>query len=532
MSDSDAKAGALTTARSRAPWWFALAGRMLRPWIRIKRDPSEPASLLMTGRPVCYVLERHGFSDALILERACKDSGLPSPTDSLSLAGMRRRFSMFSLARREGWVLGRTRKRASDAALMQMLKSFDSAPDQDVQLVPVSIYVGRAPARESGWFRVLFSENWVVVGRFRRLLAILLNGRSTVVHFAEPVSLRQAVEESPELEPSRLARKLSRVFRVHFRRIRAAVVGPDLSHRRTVVGSVLDAAPVREAIAASAIKNKLSAAQAQRRARKMVMEIAADYSHPVVRSASFILTWFWNKLYDGVGMRHFEQARAAAPGHEIVYVPSHRSHADYLLLSYKLHVSGVVPPHIAAGINLNLPVIGSILRRGGAFFMRRSFKGSAVVLDHLQGIPGAADRPGRADRILHRGRALAHRPTAGSQGWHAVDDLAGFPARAASPGAFPAGLHRLRKADGRQCLCRGAVRPAQGEGVPAEPFARRRQGAAPALRQRDAELRRAGGAQCPAGCHCGRLAKCQRGRRCQAGLVLRCGRCAGPSRSR
>jgi glycerol-3-phosphate O-acyltransferase len=33
-----------------------------------------------------------------------------------------------------------------------------------------------------------------------------------------------------------------------------------------------------------------------------------------------------------------------------------------------------VPPHIAAGVNLNLPVIGPILRSGGAFFMRRSFR--------------------------------------------------------------------------------------------------------------------------------------------------------------
>lgn len=380
MSESDSPTKQASPPRSHAPWWFALAARALRPWIRIKRDPSEPASLLVAGRPVCYVIERHGLSDELILERACENAGLPSPTTSLSLAGMRRRFSMFSLSRREGWLFGRTRKRASDAVFMQMLKALESAPEQDVQLVPVSIYVGRSPARESGWFRVLFSENWVVVGRFRRLLAILLNGRSTVVHFAEPVSLRQMVEESPKLLPPRLARKLSRVFRVHFRRIRAAVIGPDLSHRRTVVGSVLDSAPVRAAIATSAIKHKLSKAQAQRRARKMVMEIAADYSHSVVRSASFILTWFWNKLYDGVGMRHFEQARAAAPGHEIVYVPSHRSHADYLLLSYKLHVSGVVPPHIAAGINLNLPVLGSVLRRGGAFFMRRSFKGSALYL--------------------------------------------------------------------------------------------------------------------------------------------------------
>jgi glycerol-3-phosphate O-acyltransferase len=59
-------------------------------------------------------------------------------------------------------------------------------------------------------------------------------------------------------------------------------------------------------------------------------------------------------------------------------VPCHRSHTDYLLLSYQLHHSGVVPPHIAAGVNLNLPVVGPILRRGGAFFLRRSFKGNAL----------------------------------------------------------------------------------------------------------------------------------------------------------
>ena len=40
--------------------------------------------------------------------------------------------------------------------------------------------------------------------------------------------------------------------------------------------------------------------------------------------------------------------------------------------------NGLTPPHIAAGINLNMPVIGSILRRGGAFFMRRSFKGNQL----------------------------------------------------------------------------------------------------------------------------------------------------------
>ena len=107
-------------------------------------------------------------------------------------------------------------------------------------------------------------------------------------------------------------------------------------------------------------------------------EIAADYSHPVVRSASFLLTSVWNRIYRGVLVHHLDALKAAAPGHEIVYVPSHRSHMDYLLLSYLLYGRGIVPPHIFAGVNLNLPVIGTLLRKGGAFFARRSFRGNAL----------------------------------------------------------------------------------------------------------------------------------------------------------
>ena len=364
-------------ARSRAPWWFNLAGQLLEPWLRLRRDPAEPATLLKPGIPVCYVVERDGFSDALILERACREAGLPSPMQPLQ--GTRRKRSMFALVRRDGWLFGRNRHRAPTETLSQLVRTLEADSEHDIQIVPVSIYVGRAPNRESGWFSVLFSENWVMVGRFRRLLALLLNGRDTVVHFSTPVSLRSVMTEAGEIaQPERFARKIARVLRTHFRRIRAAVIGPDLSHRRTMVDAVLNAEPVREAIAATAAKENISHAKAWRKAQDMVFEIAADYSHPVVRSVSFLLSNFWNKLYDGIAMHHFDKVRAAAPGHEVVYVPCHRSHADYLLLSYQLHQSGVVVPHIAAGVNLNLPVIGPLLRRGGAFFLRRSFKGNAL----------------------------------------------------------------------------------------------------------------------------------------------------------
>jgi glycerol-3-phosphate O-acyltransferase len=51
---------------------------------------------------------------------------------------------------------------------------------------------------------------------------------------------------------------------------------------------------------------------------------------------------------------------------------------DDVLMPYAIYSHGYAVPHIAAGINLNLPVIGPLLRKAGAFFMRRSFRGSAL----------------------------------------------------------------------------------------------------------------------------------------------------------
>ena len=350
-----------------AGWWRALWGTLLGPWIKIKRDPAEPVTLLASDTPVIYVIERNGFSDSLILERACHEAGLPSPLAWVPGLGKRRR-AMFAMRGTGGWFQRRGRDHAAQDTLRQLLRVLEAAPERNVQLMPVAIYVGRAPNRQSGWFSVLFSENWAVVGHFRRLLAMLLNGRDTIVRFSPPISLHELREESSGERIERLQRKLARVLRVHFRRVRTTVIGPDLSHRRTVVDSVLNAESVRAAIAATAARENIPRAKAWKQAQMLMNEIAADYSPPFVRSVSFLLSNFWNKLYDGIAMHHFDTLRTIAPGYEVVYVPSHRSHADYVLLSYQLQASGVVVPHIAAGVNLNLPVLGTFLRKGGAFF--------------------------------------------------------------------------------------------------------------------------------------------------------------------
>ncbi|GAL23398.1 glycerol-3-phosphate acyltransferase [Vibrio maritimus] len=123
----------------------------------------------------------------------------------------------------------------------------------------------------------------------------------------------------------------------------------------------------------------MSEEKARKEAQQIMDEIAADFSYKLVKSGDHVLTWLWNKLYQGINVSNASTVRRLAQdGHEIVYVPCHRSHMDYLLLSYVLYKEGMVPPHIAAGINLNFFPAGPIFRRGGAFFIRRSFKGNKL----------------------------------------------------------------------------------------------------------------------------------------------------------
>ncbi|HVR82482.1 MAG TPA: glycerol-3-phosphate 1-O-acyltransferase PlsB [Luteimonas sp.] len=372
--------------RARQPWWAKLLAKLLKPWVALKIEPQAPASLV-DPRPVCYVLEDYGLSNALILDRACREAGLPSPLRPLPGDPLGRKRAYVALSRRNvGNALSLAANLASNkpptpvkthsGSLARLLQAHRVDPALDVQLVPVSIFVGRAPDKNSGWFAVLFSENWTIVGRFRRLLAILLNGRDTLVRFAAPVNLHAIVAEG--LPPERTVRKLSRVLRTHFHRIRKAVIGPDLSTRRLLIDKVLAADPVKETIADQARRDNSTTEAAWKKAHAIAYEIAADYSHPVVRSASFLLTSVWNRIYRGVLVHHLDRLKQHAPGHEVVYVPCHRSHMDYLLLSYLLYTRGIVPPHIVAGMNLNLPVIGTLLRKGGAFFIRRSIRGSAL----------------------------------------------------------------------------------------------------------------------------------------------------------
>ncbi len=352
-----------------------LLRRVLALWVRFTVRPEDAALRLRQQRnPVCYVLERRSVTDLAVLQNACVRLKLPRPRKRLIAAAKDLR-SFFYLSRPLGVWNERIDPRPP-LSLVLMIELLRADPQLDIDLVPAAVYWGRAPQREASWLRLLLVENWALTSRLRRFFQVLLNGRNTLVEIDDAVSLRSLLGEGAALNIQ--CRRVSRALRTRYRRQRAARIGPDLSHRRTIVAEILRRRPVRAAIAQEAREKKLTRHQALIAAQRLAEEIAANYSHAFVRFMEHLLTHLWNRLYDGVVFEHAATLDEVADGNEIIYVPCHRSHMDYLLLSYVIYRNGFAIPHIAAGINLNLPIIGRFLRKGGAFFIRRSFRGSSL----------------------------------------------------------------------------------------------------------------------------------------------------------
>ncbi len=125
---------------------------------------------------------------------------------------------------------------------------------------------------------------------------------------------------------------------------------------------------------------------AQRKAQRYVREIAASHSPLVIDLIANAIHWLYRQGYGAIHYDEHEIRELYEFGreHPLVFLPSHKSQLDRLVLQYILWENDLPPNHTAGGINMNFFPVGPLVRRTGVFFIRRSFKDNDLYKHVLQ----------------------------------------------------------------------------------------------------------------------------------------------------
>ena len=348
-------------------------------WVRVEVFPDDnPRAVLDPERPILYVLADRGLSDLLVLTEITRRYNLPDPRNPIALDGLSRHHSVYSVAARSPLIDWIKRRRKHSVMLTDFIDAFSKNEVLDLQIVPVSVFWGRPLARHKNWLQVLFADTWSLAGRTRKFFTLLIHGRSTRLIFSQALDFRSILAETGNHEQD-----LQELLITTLSQQREATFGPQITSHKHLSAQVIEDSIVQQLIS----EEVDSTLQSYTRAHRCCREIFADCTQLTIEVMLRLLRAFWSRFYSGIEIYHAERVREAALTHQLVYVPCHRSHVDYLLLSYVIYNENLALPYIAAGNNLNIPFIGRILRGGGAFFIRRSFKDnqlySAVMRAYL-----------------------------------------------------------------------------------------------------------------------------------------------------
>ncbi|HOT12920.1 MAG TPA: 1-acyl-sn-glycerol-3-phosphate acyltransferase, partial [Polyangiaceae bacterium] len=383
-------------------------------WLSIVRDAA--------GRgPVVYVMRNLSFLDFMALDHLTERYGLPGvrfandlglwvlepfaetwtqavlqsrrtpPTermsDVISSGGSAVLFLKRPPTLLEKAAHSRRRAVSSEGdALVKTLFDLQGRMDRPIMLVPQVFVWSKRPERlePSLIDFVLGPRDWP--GRIRLAAEFLLNYRNVLLRAGEPIALTQFLQANAGETQETLVRRGTYALLRKIERERRAVLGPMRKPADRVREEIVRSPKLTHAIRQLAGEGRAERMLLTARAYRMLRELEAAPDPETIVAMSTAIQGILNVLYAGleIDKEGIERVRQAAQRGTLVFLPSHKSHIDYLLLSHVLQKHSLQLPLIAAGDNLSFFPAGPIFRRGGAFFIRRSFHGDrlyAAVVD-------------------------------------------------------------------------------------------------------------------------------------------------------
>ena len=242
-----------------------------------------------------------------------------------------------------------------------------------VFLVPVAIFRGTGLRRRESRFSTLLYSVQEAPGEAKRLFTYLWNTDQTQLTLGREIGLGRFVDEHRREGEERIVRRLARMLQIFLYREERVVWGPALLPRRVVREQVLRDPEVARLTRRMSSQRGVSRRRLLKEARRYFHEMAANFNGLYFAILEFVFNRVWPRVFSGLEISGLDRVVECVKQNPVVLVPCHRSHFDYLILTYIFHNNYLSPPHIAAGINLSFWPMGPLFRGAGAFFIRRSF---------------------------------------------------------------------------------------------------------------------------------------------------------------
>ncbi|MGD9211201.1 MAG: 1-acyl-sn-glycerol-3-phosphate acyltransferase [Desulfobacteraceae bacterium] len=262
--------------------------------------------------------------------------------------------------------------------LVEIQKSID----RPIYLVPHLTFFSKKPAPQvTSLIDILFGTEQKP-GVLRRLIILIRNAGKVFVEISEPLNMKNFVErpENINLPLEHQALLLRRRLLQQFNRHRQSITGPTIKSTEELKENILTGERLSRFMEQYAQNRKEPIHKVRKEAAACLDEISARYNHFMINIYKGIISWILNIMFDGTvldrkGLAKLKHYSLKGP---LVLVPCHKSHIDYMILSYVLFVNNMPCPHVAAGKNLSFWPVGPLFRAAGAFFIRRTFRGAVL----------------------------------------------------------------------------------------------------------------------------------------------------------
>jgi glycerol-3-phosphate O-acyltransferase len=321
------------------------------------------------GRPVLFLLHaRSGFESKLLEEWI--ESTRPTESDNGC-----RSYSVAHIPtiskRRKGLpqALAQAVNTAEDVWLAPLRVSWFVEAGGEIRAVRLRDLLFGDP-RKPGPLRQRWL-NWRHTGRMKLIVA-------------EPATsgdLRKRFDESGESDFSLYPQYVIRQAILALERIERRIRGVRYKIPRLVDEDIMARPSFREELRKLAKQQNKSFASVEKEARRYLAEMAVAHSTLGLDLFAQYCRFMYTRGYDKdlwYDPEALENIREQIAGNPVVFLFTHKSHLDSVVLLRLLYDTNFPPLHLFGGINMKMFGLGELMRRAGVIFIRRSFKGNDV----------------------------------------------------------------------------------------------------------------------------------------------------------